>query len=107
MQSCFPAFWSNKTLKIDQVTRILGCPEKPKQKGNGVCSEASYTMHGGWGPGTKLSNAVTCVSKQPYGSLDGEATDCRLCDFMLNRYSDYIALFLLPSLAWELQWTGK
>lgn len=47
MQSCFPAFWSNKTLKIDQVTRILGCPEKPKQKGNGVCSEASYTMEGG------------------------------------------------------------
>ena len=40
--------------------------------------------------GTRLQNADNCVSKEPkYRSLDGEATECRLCDCMLNT-SDYI-----------------
>ena len=49
---------------------------------------------GGWGLGTRLQNAENCVSKEPrYRSLDGEATECRLCKncgCMLN--TDYIWL---------------
>ena len=54
-----------------------------------------YKMHrAGWGPGTRVQNADTCVSKEPkYKALDGEATECRLCKHcgcMLN--TDYIWL---------------
>ena len=39
---------------------------------------------GGWGLETRLQNAENCVFKEPkYRSLDGEATECRLCDFFV------------------------
>ena len=48
----------------------------------------------GWGLGTRLQNADTCVSREPkYRGLDGEAAECRLCKHcgcMLN--TDYIWL---------------
>ena len=43
--------------------------------------------------GTKLQNANTCESKQlKYRSLDGEATECRLCKYCgcMRNTSDYI-----------------
>ena len=57
-------------------------------------------MHrGGWGLGTRLQNADTCVSKEPkYRGLDGEDNECRLCKHcgcMLS--TDYIWLHLNTS----------
>ena len=49
--------------------------------------------HRGCGLGTRLQNADTCASKQlKYRSLDGEATECRLCKYCgcMRNTSDYI-----------------
>ena len=49
--------------------------------------------HKGWGLGTRLRNADTCASEQlKYRSLDGEATECRLCKYCgcMHKPSDYI-----------------
>ena len=50
------------------------------------CSNSE--MHcAGWGLGTRPQNADNCVSKEPkYRSLDGEATECRLCKHYRYRY---------------------
>ena len=59
-----------------------------------------------WGPGTRLQNADKSVSKEPkYRSLDGEATECRLCKHcgcMLN--TDYI--WLRKSRGSEKDWSA-
>ena len=79
-----------KSLKNDQATRLFFFFSEPKLKEDGV-QTAKCIMEGEvWG--TRLHNADTCVSKEPkYGSLNGEATECRLCKYcgcMLN--TDYI-----------------
>ena len=57
-------FWSYKSLKNDQATRVsfLILFRKSKLKENG-CTNSK--MHrGGWGLETRLQNADTCVSKE-------------------------------------------
>ena len=85
MQSCYIVSGPTSHLKM---TRTPGF----------FCERKWYTNskmhHGGWGLGTRLQNADTCVFKEPkYRGLDGEDNECRLCKHcgcMLN--TDYIWL---------------
>ena len=88
----FSCFWSYKSLKDDQTTRLFffffGNQVERKW-----CTNS--TMHRrGWGLGTRIQNTDTCVSKEPkYRGLDGEAIEYRLCKHcgcVLN--TDYIWL---------------
>ena len=75
-------FWSYKSLKNDQATRLFFGNQSGKKK---VYIQTAKCIV----EGTRLQNADNCASKEP--SLDGEATECRLCKhcgYMLN--TDYI-----------------
>ena len=108
----FSCFWSYKSLKNDQGTRLFFFVcffvclflffcfffRKLKLKEKGV-QTAKCIVEGEWGLGTRLQNADTREPK--YRDLDGEATECRLCKHcgcMLN--TDYITQRKLTLTHW-------
>ena len=59
----FSCFWSYKSLKSDQATRLFFFFSETKAERKWCTNNIMHRR--GWGLGTRLQNADTCVSREP------------------------------------------